>query len=223
MVRGIPIMTNKLIVIFNGPPDSGKDHAAKYFSKKFGAPHFEMKGALRKTAHKMAAVAMKGKPDYINVTTDLVQLDAVGYCDSLEYNKTLKSTLKVSLFGDRTWREFLIHISEDIMKPIFGQDVFGRAARKLVRESTSPVCFFSDGGFQVEVEELRKEGTVLVFQLSREGCSWGDDSRGYITGDLTCGIYNEGSEDWLRGIEVWLNIHTHGAGIELEAVNEDPT
>lgn len=216
--------SNKLIVIFNGPPESGKDHAAKHFAKKFNAPHFEMKGALRAVAHKMTALAIAGQPDFIGIDGEFAQIEAVGYCNSLEYNKELKSTLHTNLFGGRTWRQFLIHISEDIMKPIFGQDVFGKAARKLVRESEAAVCFFSDGGFQAEVEELRKEGTVLVFQLSREGCGWGGDSRGYIFGDHTYAFHNDEGSAWLEGIGGW--IHRHMAELDLylpEAASEDQT
>lgn len=214
---------SKLIVIFNGPPDSGKDHAAKHFSKKFGAPHFEMKEALRRTAHQMTTTIMEGWPEFLCADREIVEDSAVLLCNSMEYNKSLKSTMKQSIWGDRTWREFLIHISEDIMKPIFGQDVFGRAARKLVRESNSPVVFFSDGGFQEEVEELRKEGTVLVFQLSREGCAWEGDSRGYTNGDFTRTIFNTEDEEWLKDIASFVQIFAERCELELEAVNEDPT
>jgi hypothetical protein len=209
---------SKLIVIFNGPPDSGKDHAAKHFSKMFNAPHFEMKGALRKTAHKITTVVLSGWADFVCTDRAIVEEQAVQLCDSMEYNKALKSTMKQNIWGDRTWREFLIHISEDIMKPLFGQDVFGRAARKLVRESNSPVCFFSDGGFQAEVEELRKEGTVLVFQLSREGCEWGGDSRGYIQGDYTRAVQNMEDDEWLRAIDYFIGLVQEATGIEFRAV-----
>lgn len=216
--------TNKLIVIFNGPPDSGKDHAAKHFSKLFNAPHFEMKAALRAAAHKLTEITLRSLPDYLSEPSHFVAANAVHICNAMEYNKSLKSTMKQSVWGDRTWREFLIHISEDIMKPIFGQDVFGRAARKLVRESDSPVCFFSDGGFQEEIEELRKEGTVLVFQLEREGCEWGGDSRGYIQGDWTYRIHNGEGRGWLDVIQLWVERHAIASDLELpEVVHEDQT
>lgn len=186
----------KVIVIFNGPPGSGKDFAAKAMAERFGVPHFEMKAALRKTAHAMVAVQM----EYKHLDTKGHELAKV-LCDEMEYTEDFKNTVYSGYFGNRTWRQFLIHISEDIMKPIFGADVFGRAAAKLVREMDADLCFFSDGGFQEEVEELRKEGTVIVFQLERAGCTWGGDSRGYINGDLTVQFNNTGDVLYVPRLE----------------------
>lgn len=189
----------KVIVIFNGPPNSGKDFAAKAMSQKFGVPHFEMKAALRKMAHSIVAVHLEATTVLPEEATALEV--AAEFCWEYEANAFLKNNSRAAAFGYRTWRQFLIHISEDIMKPIFGQDVFGRAAAKLVREMDADLCFFSDGGFQVEVEELRKEGTVIVIQLERIGCSWNGDSRGYINGDHTVPFTNPGDAKFIPRIE----------------------
>ena len=168
----------KLVIIFNGPPNSGKDYAAKVVTATFeDAVHLEFKKALREVAHHMASLH----------STEYVQWnfqDAVTECNEIEYSerKADKDEIHRHAFGMRSWRQFLIWISETVMKPIFGQDIFGRAAAKLVQETDARIIAFSDGGFQVEVDELLKlEGvTVVVLQLKREGYDWGNDSRGYI-------------------------------------------
>jgi hypothetical protein len=168
----------KLVIIFNGPPNSGKDYAARVVTDTFqGAVHLEFKKALREVAHYMVSLAQPELPE-------VQLLEAVKYCNLLEYarDKSVKDTVICDEFGGRTWRQFLIWISETVLKPIFGQDIFGRAAAKLVQETDASIIAFSDGGFQSEVDELLKlEGvTVVVVQLHRDGCEWGNDSRGYI-------------------------------------------
>jgi len=170
----------KVVFIMNGPPNSGKDYAAKVITNKIeGAVHLEFKKALRELAHHIATVALGPNANALR--------DVKAVSNGIEYgiDKTLKDTVTVDFYGNRTWRQFLIWISETVMKPIFGEDIFGRAAAKLVQETDASVIVFSDGGFQVEVDVLGKiEGvTVVVVQLERAGCEWGNDSRGYVEAD----------------------------------------
>lgn len=195
---------NRLIVVFNGPPNSGKDHAARAMSVIYEAPHFEMKAPLRKIAH-----------DYFAAFFNCDYLQAEKMCNEVESSKALKDTYKFTSFGGRTWRQMLIHISEDVVKPLFGKDAFGRAAAQSVHNSDSQLCFFSDGGFQSEIEELRKVGTVLVIQIERQGCSWALDSRGYINGDYTVNVFNDGTEDFINKVHAQVHKYKYevlGAG-----------
>lgn len=195
---------NRLIVVFNGPPNSGKDHAAKAMSEHYAAPQFEMKAPLRKFAH-----------DYLAAFFNWDYAQAEKMCNDIEASKILKDTYTIAAFGGRTWRQMLIHISEDVVKPLFGKDAFGRAAAQAVYNSDSPICFFSDGGFQIEIEELRKVGTVLVIQISRQGCSWGADSRGYVNGDYTVNVFNDGTAKFIEQVHAQVHKYKYevlGAG-----------
>jgi len=158
----------KKLIILNGPPDSGKDIAADYLVSKHGYTKLEMKGALRRLSHSIAALT--GADDI--------------FCDGLEYDRALKDTKRVPEFGNRTWPEFLIWLSEGVAKPIFGDDVFARAAIKAIRESNATHVVFSDGGFAVEVEALYKEfGSVDIIRMYRSGRGFSvgrKDSRRYI-------------------------------------------
>lgn len=158
----------KKLIILNGPPDSGKDTVADYIANKYGYTKLEMKGALRKFAHTIVTLTGGDK----------------ALCDSLEYNRELKDTKRVPEFGDRTWPEFLIWLSESVAKPIFGNDVFARAAIKAVYDSNATHVVFSDGGFPVEADALWREfGDLEVIHVYREGRGFGTgrkDSRRYI-------------------------------------------
>lgn len=196
----------KLVIIFNGPPNSGKDYAAEIVTDTFqDAVHLEFKKALREVAHHMASL-------YSNEYVSWNLQDAVDSCNGIEYSerKTAKDEIRLHAFGRRTWRQFLIWISETVMKPIFGQDIFGRAAAKLVRETDASIIAFSDGGFQVEVDELLKlEGvTVIVCRLYRDGCEWGNDSRGYVhSGDVATTWNIQNTENYFKKDVVQLVRH----------------
>jgi len=162
------------IIILNGPRDTGKDTAADYLVERYGYTKLEMKGALRSLAHKIAS---------------LTTLDPVAFCNALEFDRDLKDTKRVPEFGNRTWPEFIIWLSESVCKPIFGKSVFALAAVKAVRDCGADRVVFSDGGFQEEVDTLYMESPVrgkedlLVIHMYREGRSFSSvrkDSRGYI-------------------------------------------
>lgn len=164
------------IIILNGPRDTGKDTAADYLVERYGYTKLEMKGALRKLAHQIASLTSK---------------DPVALCNALEFDRDLKDTKRVPEFGDRTWPEFIIWLSETVCKPIFGQDVFALAAVKAVRDSGADKIVFSDGGFQAEADALydgtrdarRYPQEFLVIHMFREGRSFSSvrkDSRGYV-------------------------------------------
>lgn len=155
----------KHVLILNGPPNSGKDTIAEYLVKHHGFKQLEMKSALRKLAIQLASL-------------QLGELSTVK-CKQVEFNKELKDTEKVPAFGNRTWREFLIWISETVCKPIFGHNVFARAAAQEVLQSENEFIVFSDGGFAVERDYLATIANVYVLHV-RDGSDWGTDSRGWL-------------------------------------------
>ena len=89
------------------------------------------------------------------------------------------------LFG-RTPREVAICFSEKLMKPLFGQDFFGREAVNQLnfgmRSENGDLAVFTDSGFAGEAGSLVEafgKGSVLQVRLSRPGCSFLMDSRSY--------------------------------------------
>lgn len=177
------------IVIFNGPPDSGKDVGAKYLRDKFGYTVLEMKGALRKVAHHMASLHF-GNTDFSLQAAELL-------CSELEFDtspgRVRKNQEKRPEFGNRTWREFLIWISETVCKPIFGQSIFAMAAVKAIRDSGASRITFSDCGFDIEINTLCQHldsGCLIdLVHLHRPGCDFGasGDSRNYVSNPCAFG------------------------------------
>lgn len=182
-----------LVLILNGPPDSGKDHGAEYLRYNYGFVALEMKAPLRELAHRISG--------------------APSLCRELEFDKSRKSTEKRPEFGDRTWREYLIWLSEHVCKPLFGEDVFTRVAVDAVqraRRAGFKHVVFSDGGFEVEVRALVEAfgAEVLVAQIERPGCGFAGDSRGYVDPPRPAGLWrleNDGDvRDYERALDALM-------------------
>jgi hypothetical protein len=77
-----------------------------------------------------------------------------------------------------TARECLIHVSEDIIKPMHGAQYFGEQAAAQMQPGYN---IFTDGGFGPELEAIiEKADDVILIQLSRDGYDFSSDSRNYI-------------------------------------------
>jgi hypothetical protein len=202
------------LILFNGPRHSGKDEAANYCAKEFGANRFKMSGPIKAAIKAMFALTDED-------------------VDLLETIKTQPSPL---LFG-LSYVEAQISISEEWAKKVWGQEVFGRMASAAVQrweryagKGNLYVC--SDSGFSAEAKSLvydviLPKNTLLV-HLFRTGKSFRGDSRDYI--ELaeveTIDIVNDGSiKDYhkaLKGtISEWLNrkgfLDTVGKNHEMES------
>ena len=153
-----------MIIIFNGPPGSGKDEAASYF-KHQGFKHVSFKYVL-----------FKETIEYFGVPHDWFMRD---------YNdRKIKERPESALRGFSR-REALIHVSEEIIKPVKGLDFFGVCVAKEVRDDVN-YCI-SDGGFVEElIPIINKIGTenIVLVQLTRDGCDYSADSRRYFDGNL---------------------------------------
>jgi len=152
-----------MIILFNGPPGSGKDVAADYF-KEHGFKHLSFKYQL------------------FNETINHYGVDQEWFMEG--YNNREKKEFKSSKLDNLSRREAMIHVSENLIKPEKGLDYFG----KLVAEEIDPEKDYviSDGGFIEELvpvlEKCGAENFVLV-QLTREGCDFSTDSRRYFQGN----------------------------------------
>ncbi len=153
-----------MIILFNGPPASGKDCAADYFKAK-GFKHLSFKYQLFKETFK-----------FFDVTEDWFMEDYD--------NRAVKERPSAHL-GGMSRRESMIYVSEKVIKPKRGLDYFG----KMVAEEIDPNKDYviSDGGFSHELfpimDKVGTDNFVLV-QLVREGCDYSIDSRRYFNGNV---------------------------------------
>lgn len=157
-----------MIIILNGPPNCGKDTIANILKGR----NYFAKTEFKKTMFN-AALGLSG----------LSESEFL-----LRYNNRDLKEVAWNKLGGLSCREFMIHISEDVMKPLFGKDVFGKRASSICKEfekSGFNNIVFSDGGFIDEVKALHDSGLhVLVVRLHRDNCDFNGDSRSYLYPDF---------------------------------------
>ena len=160
-------MRNNIIVL-NGPPGVGKDTIADLIVEN--SPFFEhmrFKTPLYDdTAH------------YINVNLP-----------TLKEWATDRDSKDIQIETDRGMmspREALIHVSEDLVKPMFGNNHYGQlAAKQILLAEWNHNVVFSDGGFIDEILPLLGVCKKLwVMRLHRNDFTFAEDSRNYITSEL---------------------------------------
>jgi hypothetical protein len=152
------------VIIFNGPPGTGKDEACLFF-KNLGYKHLSFKYHL-----------FRATAQYFGVTLDWFMKD---------YDNREVKERKETLLYHRSRRDALIFVSEEIIKPRHGKDYFGVMAAK---EMTADMDYcFSDGGFMEElipiINNVGAENMSIV-QLTRNGCDFSSDSRRYFNGNI---------------------------------------
>lgn len=153
-----------MIIILNAPPGAGKDTIQRMIREyadyihpgEFKAPMFEI------------AKSMLGADGY----SEFIRL----------YDNRETKERPCTVCGNLSPRDFMIWISETVMKPRFGNRVFAlRAYENYLSLDHDEVMVFSDGGFPDEVQALVEFGaTVKLFRLHREGYDFSGDSRRYI-------------------------------------------
>jgi len=167
------------VVILNGPPNSGKDALAKLLADMGFAIRLEMKQCLFSVALQASGIS---EPAWFS-----------------RYNDKVLKEEPWHLLGGLSQRQFLIKISEDWMKPVFGQGVFGERmadeAQHMIWKTKGKVpIVFTDGGFEEELNAMvNKLGidNVLLVRLHRDGTSFKGDSRNYLRSiKHTVDLYN---------------------------------
>lgn len=166
---------NIKVLALNGPPHCGKDTLA---------------GGLRDVIHSSdwtgdyAAVLIQPMAEGMRLTG--FQLLGEPY-SSARYAE-LKET-EIPEFGGKTFRQFMIDLSEKHMKVEYGENVFARLwLRKLEFFSKHlgklPILVvIPDAGFNDEQYEVAKAVGFENYQMiyvAREGTDWSKDSRAYV-------------------------------------------
>lgn len=159
------------IILFNGPPFSGKDTVANELCSRIGP-----KATVVKFAQPLKTVA---KHLYCN--GDQALFDRM--------DSPAMKNLPDDLFFGKSCREVQIGISEIFAKPFHGTRVFGQVLASTIRfkaDEGKSVFLISDSGFRPEAEQLINEfgaENILLVRIHRPGKSFEGDSRSYI--DLT--------------------------------------
>lgn len=210
--------SNKVIVIFNAAPSSGKDLAADFMLNYFNTG--------LKASFKDALYVDTAKYFDIDVN-DLLEYHSdreLKERPSEMFPKYEKQSLKQytlaflyvvgALFNIRSLmslgyyssREALIHVSENIVKPKQGNDFYGRKLVETIEASSKRYVFVSDGGFKNEAVPLLEAGyNVYIVQLERNGATFENDSRKLLTEDDFKGEDGSVLYDNLKFIKMYNN------------------
>lgn len=151
------------IIILNAPHGAGKDTIGKLIEE-----------------HSPNRVRMISfKQPMFNIA--LAILGARRYGDFImAYNDRETKEKPLDFLMGMSPRQFMIWISEDVIKPKFGNDYFGRRFDEVAKESDDPVIC-TDGGFSDEVIALIEAGhEVKLCRLHRRGFGFQGDSRSFI-------------------------------------------
>lgn len=151
------------IIILNGPASVGKDTignalAADYkcIPTSFKRPMFEIAASI---------LGARAFSKFITAYDDRDQKEQ-----------------PQSFLGGKTCREFMIWISESVVKPLFGNQQFGKLMSEHIKLCDEGFCFVcTDGGFPDEVIRLVEDGhDVTLIRLHMDGKTFAGDSRDYI-------------------------------------------
>lgn len=151
------------IIILNGPAGVGKDTIGNALAKDYNC----IPTSFKRPMFEIAASILRARSFSKFITA---------------YDDRDQKEMPHDLLGGKTCREFMIWISESVVKPLFGNQQFGKLMSEHIRicdEGFSFVC--TDCGFPDEVIRLVEDGhDVTVARLFMYGKTFSGDSRDYI-------------------------------------------
>ena len=154
----------KKIVLFNGPPGSGKDTLAN---------ELVAIGAFTKL-EKFAKPIKEHCKNIYGLTDEEWQ--------SVDGTQEAKAEPHPFFFG-QTCRQVQINFSELFLKPTHDKYIFGELLARRIQQSPRKMFYISDSGFREEAEVLvEKFGAenVKLIRIHRVDCDYEGDSRSYI-------------------------------------------
>ena len=216
----------KTVVIFNSPPNSGKDVAVQYLRGYFctgevlafkdelyldTARHFDVDVEDLVAYHSdrdLKELPNTMFPKYQSESLKQYFFSLLYIIGLLINNRHLMS------LGYYSSREALIHVSEDLIKPVKGKDYYGKKLVERIEYSSERFYFVADSGFAEECSMVADKGySVIIAQLERSGATFDGDSRSLLNKDdfkeynniKFCQIDNNGSLDDLYNYIVDLS------------------
>lgn len=154
------------IIILNGPPGCGKDTIGNLLTKN--VDHFMHMVSFKKPLFDIAA-SMLSKRDFRKFL--------------LAYNYRELKESPLGCLNGMSPREFIIWISEEVIKPRFGSGYFGDRLTSHINEIGNYDVVCTDGGFIDEIISLvmNSNHQVKLCRLHRNGFTFENDSRDYIS------------------------------------------
>ena len=179
------------VLLLNAPPRSGKNTAADIVQRiSDNADVLGFSWHLKRMVHG-AYLGRRGwdmHPDHFDDCKSLAQ----------------------HMLAGRSWRQEYIRFSEQVMKPLHGDEWFGDRFMEAAHETGAELIAVPDSGFRREAERVVREvgaQNVRLARLRRDGCTFAGDSRSYID---------------LSDLGVWCyDVENNGSLADLEAEMRD--
>lgn len=181
------------VILFNGPPRSGKDTAADAVAEFWANSAFQEKFALP-----------------LKRTFGAVMDSDVNWQSGYDHDYEPRKEEIIPLLGI-SYRQFQIDFSEEFMKRKFGQFIFGKLLVERIKTQARggyEMAVISDCGFGQEVQYAVEEfgaHNCLLIRCHRAGCDFSKDSRNYVYHDngklVQNDIFNNGTiEDFTNNV-----------------------
>ncbi len=171
------------VMVFNAKPRAGKDFSANFLANSLGnTAVLSFKDKLILAASNFLGITSEQFLEgYDKKTEECLEDWNGGVYDyySIEWFKDVPMySVNGKLYSKRG---ILIHVSENVLKPLFGEEVMGLALVNDLPEDG--YVFVPDSGFHKElmpvIDAVGKDN-VTVVRLHRDGCDFGLDSRSYL-------------------------------------------
>jgi len=159
-------VARRQVILVNGPPRSGKDTVGEILRRRHGCLVTKFAKQLKEMAHGLhSIVGGDAKP----VRHDYFEKRKDDSCDE---------------FMGATPRQCYIALSENYLKPLYGEDVMGEMLLKsLLGGAQWRTAVVTDSGFSDEAMVLLRHfgvDSIALIRLHRVDCCFSNDSRGYI-------------------------------------------
>ncbi len=152
---------NKLILI-NGAPQVGKDTMGDYIINNVVTPIVK---------YKMTTPLDKIFREIFPQLSD----------EEFYMYRETKKDIPQDIFGGKSLRQIYIELSENVIKPLFGKDYFGKYAGHILNKNHIDTVI-TDCGFNYEIEALlssidKDAWDIHTFTILRPGYDYSGDSR----------------------------------------------
>lgn len=196
------------IILLNGPPYAGKDLFGSMLLNVF------------KEANRKAVIMKFDDP----LTKGIEGL--LGMTQTM-----LEPSKDDPIFpGEKTsYRQLKIHLSEEVMKPFFGEGIFGRLlAQRIKAHGAADYYIVTNSGFNCELPPLEQAfgaEHLHVVRIDRPGHTFDGDSREYVeppTGASFYPIQNDGGLDALQRWAALVATQVFMQEDHLDQLENDP-
>ena len=164
-------------VLMNGPPGCGKDTAAANLVPYLAFKHLKFAAPIKRMVAALLGCDLRTLEETKDIPNRILRYE----------NSLIKR--------DDTPRGLLIALSEELLKPRYGNSYFGNALWFEAISSGNRLFVISDCGFEGEVGRLidsAGKANCLLVRIHREGHDFTNDSRSYLPDGLckTFDIHN---------------------------------